>query len=64
MIEKVVRVTTHDDQAREDKAFWLAQTPEYRLEVLEQLRSEADRFLYEHPTRLQRTVSVTRKASR
>ncbi len=48
-MQKVIRNTTHEEQAREDREFWRKQTPEYRLDILEQLRLQAGRFLYEYP---------------
>ncbi len=60
-MEKIIQNTTHKEQALEDKKFWQKQTPEYRLQALEQLRLEAGKFLYEYPTRFQRVISVTRK---
>jgi len=63
-MQKVIRNTNHSELAKQDKEFWLAQTAEIRLDAVEQLRIEAGRFLYEYPARLQRVVSVTRKAPR
>ncbi len=47
-MKKVIKNTTHKQQAIDDKEFWKSQTPEYRLDVLEQLRLEAGNFLYEY----------------
>jgi hypothetical protein len=63
MIKKIIKTTTHSQQAKDDRAFWLSQTPEKRLDAVEQLRIEGGKFLYDYPARFQRTVSVTRKAS-
>jgi len=63
-MKKIIKNTTHEKQALEDKEFWERQTPEYRLDVLEQLRLEAGNFLYEYPARLQRVISVTRRKQR
>ena len=60
-MEKKITVTTFDKQAIEDRKFWKKQTPDYRLDILEQLRLEAGKFIYEYPARLQRVISVTRK---
>jgi len=60
-MQKLIRNTTHEEQAREDREFWRKQTPEYRLDILEQLRLQAGRFLYEYPARFQRVIRVTRK---
>ena len=63
MIKKIIKTTTHFQQTKDDRTFWLSQTPEERLDAVEQLRIEGGKFLYEYPARLQRTISVTRKAS-
>lgn len=60
-MKKELFVTTHQKQIDEDRLFWKQQTPEYRLDVLEQLRLESGKFLYEYPARLRRVISVTRK---
>ncbi len=57
-----ITITTHTEQARRDRAFWKAQPPDARLNEVERLRVEAGRFLYEYPTRLRRTVAITRGA--
>lgn len=38
----------------------IPKSPEKRLDILEQLRLEAGKFLYEYPARLRRTVKVAR----
>lgn len=55
-------VTTHAEQARQDRAYWLEHPPEERLNEVERLRLESGKFLYEYPSRLRRTVTVTRRA--
>ena len=35
-------------------------TPEERLNLVEQLRIQSGKFLYEYPTRLRRTIKVIR----
>ena len=57
-------VTTHEDQARQDRAFWRNCTPEQRLDAVEVLRIEAGKFLYEYPSRLRRVVAITRRTPR
>lgn len=59
---KSIKITTHEEQAREDRAYWRRQSPEARLDEVERLRIEAGKFLYEYPTRLRRVVRVVRKA--
>ena len=51
----------HSEQEQAEKNEWLAMTPEERLDLVEQLRLEAGKFLYEYPARLRRVVTVTRK---
>jgi hypothetical protein len=60
-MKKVLTNTTAEKQTIDDRQFWKKQNPEYRLDVLEQLRLEAGNFLYEYPARLQRVIRVTRK---
>ena len=60
-MEKKITITTFKKQAVEDRKFWKSQTPDYRLDILEQLRLEAGNFIYEYPARLQRVIRVTRK---
>ncbi|GMW01901.1 MAG: hypothetical protein AMXMBFR84_30370 [Candidatus Hydrogenedentota bacterium] len=54
-------ITTHEEQAEKDRAYWRSCTPEQRLDELELLRMEAGKFLYEYPSRLQRVVTITRR---
>jgi hypothetical protein len=62
-MEKTLTITTHDAQAEADRAYWRQQTPEARLEAVEQLRLEAGKFLYDYPARLRRVLEVTRNPS-
>jgi len=57
-------VTTHAQQAEQDRTYWLQQTREARLEMVETLRMEAGRFLYDYPARLRRVITVTRKVDK
>jgi hypothetical protein len=57
-------ITTHAEQAKSDREFWLSRTPEERLDAVEALRLEAGKFLYEYPSRLRRVVSITRRTPR
>ena len=61
-MEKVIKVTSHAKQDRDDRKYWRSLTPEQRLDIVEQLRIESGKFLYEYPARLQRIITVTRKA--
>lgn len=60
-MEKLIKITTHEQLEKDDKKFWLSQTPEYRLDILEQLRLESGKFLYEYPARFQRVIRITLK---
>jgi hypothetical protein len=55
-------VTTHEEQALEDRKYWLRRSPEERLSEVERLRLEAGKFLYEYPTPFRRVVRIARKA--
>jgi hypothetical protein len=63
-VKRVLNVTTHEELAAMDRAYWSAQTPEARLDMVEELRLQAGKFLYEYPTRLRRVVATTRRAQR
>ena len=61
-MNNVMTVTTHARQMEDDRAYWRKQTEQSRLDMVEALRKEAGRFLYEYPARLRRVVTVARKA--
>ena len=61
-MEMVITVTTQAENEKKDREFWRSLTPEQRLDIVEQLRIESGKFLYEYPARLQRVITVTRKA--
>jgi hypothetical protein len=63
-MEKRLTITTHEEQAARDRAFWRNCTPEERLDAVEALRIEAGKFLYEYPSRLRRIVSISRRIPR
>jgi len=54
-------VTTRQEQAKADRAYWRAQSAEARLNHVEELRLQAGKFLYEYPARLRRVITVTRR---
>lgn len=56
-----IKITTHEKLKEEDRKYWKSLTPEERLDIVEQLRIEAGKFLYEYPARFQRIITVTRK---
>ena len=57
-------VTDPKSQAIADRAAWRALTAEQRLDIVEQLRLEAGRFLYDYPCRLRRLLSVAERTRR
>ncbi len=59
-ITKTFRKVRLKDQ-NTDFAFWQAQSPEKRLETLEQIRSEYHAWKYDSQPRLQRVLSVTKR---
>jgi hypothetical protein len=61
-LNRQLRVTTQRTQELEDRAWQRSLTPEQRLELLEILRREGGKWLYDYPARLQRVVTVIRKA--
>ena len=63
-MDKKLLITTHDEQARADRAYWRSRSPAERLDAVELLRIEAGKFLYEYPSRLRRIVTITRRPSR
>ena len=54
---KITVSKLHDEDTEED----IPDTPEGRLDLVEQLRLQAGKFLYDYPSRLRRTVTVIRK---
>ena len=57
-----ISVATHESLAQEDADYWLSKTPTERLNMVEQLRLEAGKFLYdEYPTRFRRILEVVRR---
>jgi hypothetical protein len=46
--------------SREKEDWDIPNNPESRLDVVEQLRLQSGKFLYEYPTRFRRTVKVVR----
>ena len=65
MMDKLkLSITTHEEQARQDREYWRSRTPEERLDEVERLRFEAGKFLYEYPTRFRRVVTITERKSR
>ena len=46
--------------SKEKEDWGIPDNPESRLDVVEQLRLQAGKFLYEYPTRFRRTVKVVR----
>ena len=55
-----IKITVKNIHDRNANDWDMPKRPEERLDVLEQLRLEAGKFLYEYPARLRRTVKVVR----
>jgi hypothetical protein len=56
---KLMEITVSKLHDREEEH--ISETPEERLDVVEQLRIQSGKFLYEYPARLRRIVEVIRK---
>jgi hypothetical protein len=59
-----LKITSSEEQTRQDRKYWRSKTPEERLGELEKLRIQAGKFLYEYPSRLRRVIKITRKTQR
>lgn len=55
-----IKITVKNIHDRNANDWDMPKSPEKRLDILEQLRLEAGKFLYEYPARLRRTVKVVR----
>lgn len=60
-MKRRLKVTTQEQQVAEDRVYVRSLTPEERLSLLEQLRREGGKYLYDYPSRLQRIIMVTRR---
>ena len=61
-MEKRLIITNQAEQEEKQRAYWRGLTPEERLDIVEKLRIEAGKFLYdEYPCRLRRVVTITRR---
>ncbi len=61
-MEKTVRIyKNHNELSSYDREFSRSLSPEERLNLVELLRIEAGKFLYEYPARLRRITKVTRR---
>ena len=57
--KRYIKMKLKDQQT--DFEFWQSQTPEKRLETLEQIRSEFHAWKYDSEPRFQRVLSVTKR---
>jgi hypothetical protein len=48
-------------QINDDRAVYRNMTPQERIDLVEQLRIESGKFLYEYPARLRRIIKIIRK---
>lgn len=63
MKKLILKRTTHEELEADDLRFMRSLTPQERLDLLEHLRQEGARLgYYEYPARLERVITVTRKA--
>ncbi len=60
-VEMKIKKTTHAEQEREDREYYRSLTPQQRLKIVEQLRLQAGKFLYEYPAPFRRVLTVIRK---
>jgi hypothetical protein len=56
--------TDSASQAAADRAAWRALSPNERVDMVEQLRLQAGRFLYDYPCRLRRLLAIAGRTSR
>ena len=54
---KITVMKLHDTEKKDD----IPKTPEERLDLVEQLRLQSGKFIYEYPARLRRTVEAVRR---
>jgi len=57
---KIVLKKMHEQSIEND----IPGTPEERLDLVEQLRIEAGKFLYDYPTAFRRIITIVRKEQR
>ena len=60
-IQKVVRITTLNDQSSDDFTYWQAQSYQARLAALEQIRQEYHRWRYGAQPGFQRVYSIVKR---
>ena len=51
----------HKDNEQNDKQDYFVADPQKALDILERLRIESGKFIYEYPTRFRRVIEVIRK---
>jgi hypothetical protein len=56
-----ISVTTNSQMEKNDLLNRKSMTPSERLDLVEQLRIESGKFLYEYPAGLRRIIKITRK---
>ncbi len=58
-----IKRISHEDLEREEREMWKKMSPQERLALMEDLRLDAGKLgIYDYPCRLQRIITVTRKA--
>jgi len=63
-MKKKLIIIDREKKARQDRLYRMSLTLEQRLDLVEELRLEAGKFLFEYPTRLRRIVTVIRRPQR
>ncbi len=62
LMEMTVSVSKlHENDSQKNKEDLYIQDPEKALDLLERLRVESGKFLYEYPARFRRVIEVTRR---
>ena len=59
-----IKKSTISEIINEERAEYNKMSPVERLDLVEKLRLESGKFLYEYPARLRRIIKVTRKKQR
>ena len=59
-----IKKNTISEIINEERAEYNKMSPVERLDLVEKLRLESGKFLYEYPARLRRIIKVTRKKQR
>jgi len=61
-MKRIIFVTNLKEQKKQDLKSRRSMSPEERLSVVESLRIQAGKFLYEYPTRFRRIIRIAHRA--